>query len=255
VARRRRKRRVGRIPSPEFGCDESGFNELSKTYKNSPSIENYVKLRRENPDAEIEVSVIGGMEQLFYMEGELRRYGIDPLLAASTMDADPVAISEISLQLMEKLIHGRKLAKSGSTHLVRRGLAVPDKLIDWLITCSLDALSWNNYLHIPRDLIVLIRERLGGSNPEYARASHAHEQKINAACIGGQLKAQGVTPTFKILGNILGVAPSTVKRWFEPGEFEREIERWSYLVDKTGRPDSFGKPKESPLRRKDTAQR
>jgi hypothetical protein len=87
----------------ELGCDEDGFNELSKAYKDDPSIENYVKLRRGNPSAEIEVGVIGGMEQLMYMRRVLRRFGIDPQLVAGTMDADPDAISEISLQLMERL--------------------------------------------------------------------------------------------------------------------------------------------------------
>lgn len=218
-----------------YGSDDDGFNEFSMAYKKTPSIENYLKLRRENPSAEIEVGVLGGMEQLFYMERELQRYGVEPELVAGTLDADPAAISEISLQLMEKIIEARKLSKAGKTHLVRRGLAIPDKLVDWIITCSLDALSWNDDLHIPRDLIVLIRERLGGSNPEYARASHAHEQKGRAATIGGQLKARGITPTFKMLGDALGVAPSTVKRWFKPGEFERETDYWSRLCDKAGK--------------------
>jgi hypothetical protein len=175
-----------------FGSDGDGFNEFSKAYKKDPSIENYVKLRRESPDAEIEVSVIGGMDQLFYLENELRQYGIDPQLVAGVMDADPADIGEISLQLMEKIIEARKLSNAGESHLIRRGLAIPDKLINWVITCSLDALSWNDELYIPRDMIVLIRERLGGSNPEYERASKAHERKMNAAIIGGQLKAQGV---------------------------------------------------------------
>jgi hypothetical protein len=217
-----------------FGCDEDGFNEFSKAYKEDPSIENYVKLRRENPEAEIEVGVIGGMEQLVYMQHILARYGIDPQLVAGMMDADPGAMSEISLQLMEKLIEARKLKKSGETHSVRRGLAIPDKLVDWIITCSLDSLSWNDNLYIPRDLIVLVRERLGGPNPEYERASKAHESKGSAALIGGQLKAQGITPTFKMIGDILGVAPSTVMRWFEQGEFDIATERWSRRFDETG---------------------
>ena len=166
-----------------------------------------------------------------YMESELRRFGIDPDLAAGAMDADEAAISELSLQLMEEIIEAHNLSKAGETHLVRRGLAIPDKLIDWLITCSLDALSWNDKLEIPRDLIVLIRERLGGSNPEYEQASKANEKRMNAAIIGGQLKAQGVTPTLKILGKALGVAPSTVKRWFDKGELERETERWRRMFD------------------------
>jgi hypothetical protein len=82
--------------------------------------------------------------------------------------------------------------------VITQGLAIPDKLIDWIINCSLDSLSWHDDLCIPRDLIVVIRERLGGSDPEYKQASKAHELKGNAACIGGQLKAQGITPTFKL---------------------------------------------------------
>jgi hypothetical protein len=218
----------------EFGANKYGFNRFSKAYKKDPSIENYVKLRRENPAAEIEVGVIGGMEQLLYMQHVLRRFGIDPELVAGTMDADPDAISEISLQLLEKMIEARKLAKAGETQLGRRGRAIPDKLVDWIITCSLDSLSWNDTLHIPRDLIVLIRERLGGSKPEYEQASRSHERRRNAAIIGGQLKARGISPTFKMIGDLLDVAPSTVKRWFEPGEFQLETDRWSLRFDETG---------------------
>ncbi len=75
-------------------------------------------------------------------------------------------------------------------------------------------------MEIPRDLIVLIRERLGGPFPEYEVATQVHEKKTNAAFVGGQLLAQGRTPTFRLLGEIFGVSPSTVKRWFAPGEFE-----------------------------------
>lgn len=219
----------------QYGTDgDSGFNALSKAYKNDPSIENYLKLRREHPDGEIEVGVIGGLEQLFYMEAELRKFGIDPNLMAGALDADQASINELSLQLMEKTIEARRLAQAGETQLIRRGLAIPDKLINWIITCSLDAMSWSDNLEIPRDLIVLIRERLGGTNLEYEQASRANQQKMRAAFIAGQLKARGITPTLKTLGHTLGVAPSTVKRWFEDGELERETERWSCMFDQHG---------------------
>lgn len=216
------------------GDERGGFSALSRVYKDEPSIENYVKLRRANPDGEIEVAVVGGIDQLYYMEPELRKFGIDPYLVASIFDADQAAIGELSLQLMEKMIEAHKLTEAGETHLVRRGLAIPDKLINWLICCALDALSWNDDLEIPRDLIVLIRERLGGANSEYERGSRAHENKMNAAIIAGQLKAKGITPTLKILGDAIGVAPSTVKRWFADGEFERETELWGNLFDEHG---------------------
>ncbi len=231
-----------------------GFNAITKEYKRDPSLENYVRLRRKRPKAELEVAVIGGFEQLFYMQHVVDRYGIDIQLVAGVMDADPSAISEMSLILMDKIIEAKALAKKGETHLVRRGLAIPDKLIDWIICCSLDAFSWHDELHIPRDLIVLIRERLGGSNPEYEQASKAHEMKGNAAFVAGQLKAQGDNPTFKMLAEVFGVSPSTVKRWFGPGEFEKKRDFWASKFDSDGKlkPLLGGS---TPLRKKETAQR
>jgi hypothetical protein len=180
------------------------------------------------------------------MEGELRKYGFDPEMIASVLDADPEAISEVSLQIMEKLIEAKTLAKAGQTHLTRRGLAIPDKLVNWLIACMLDAVSWNDDLYIPRDLIVLIRERLGGSNPEYEQASRAHEMRSNAITVGGQLLARGITPSFRMISELFGVAPSTVKRWFPDGDFLAEAQRRSAWFDEQGklRPteEVFGRP-------------
>jgi hypothetical protein len=102
-----------------YGSGKNGFNEWTRAYKAAPSIENYIKLRRENPRAEIEVSILGGMEPLFYMEHELNRYGIDSDLVASVMDSDSEAISEISLQLMERIIEARQLSEAGRSHLAR----------------------------------------------------------------------------------------------------------------------------------------
>lgn len=213
----------------------NGVNEITKEYKGEPTIENYVRLRRANPNADIEVSVIGGFDSMFYMRSELERYGIDPELLGGVLDADPEAINEISLRLMEKMIEARQVEQSGETHLIRRGLAVPDKLIDWVICCSLDGLSWNDELTLSRDLIVLIRERLGGSNPQYEQEGVVRRNKHNAEMLAGQLKAQGVTPTFRSLGRLLGVAPSTVKRWFQPGELEQARDRWAKCFGEDGK--------------------
>jgi len=224
------------MEGPSFGSDDAGgFNGITKKYKANPTIENYVKLRRANPSAEIEVGVIGGFESMFYMREELERYGIDPDLLGGILDADQDAIGEISLRLMEKVIEARQIEKAGETHLIRRGLAIPERLVDWAICCSLDSLSWNDELTIPRDLIVLIRERLGGSNPQYEKEGEVRNNKLDAEMIAGQLMAQGVIPTFKILARALGVAPSTVKRWFEPGELEKARDRWAKAFDKDGK--------------------
>jgi hypothetical protein len=221
-----------------------GFNEITKKYKADPSIENYVRLRRGNPEAEIEISKVGGFESMFYMREELARYGIDPELLGGILDADQDAISEMALRLMEKIIEARDIAADGETHLIRRGLAIPEKLLDWVICCSLDALSWNDDLMIPRDLIVVIRERLGGSNLHYEKEGAIRQNKQNAGLIAGQLMARGVVPTFKIIGQALGVAPSTVKRWFGPGEFEQARDVYAKWFDKDGNLRPLGQHRE-----------
>ena len=91
----------------DFGCEEGGgFNALTRDYKRT--IEHYVHLRRAHPDAEIEVVVIGGFEQLTFMEAELRKHGFDPALVASGLDADPDAIDELSLQIMGRSDRSQK---------------------------------------------------------------------------------------------------------------------------------------------------
>lgn len=235
----------------DFGTDEGGgFNAISRSYKNDPTIEHYVKLRRENPDAEIEVSIVGGMDQLMFMEPELRKFSFDPQMVAGVLDADPEAISALSLQILERMIEARDLARSGQTHLTRRGLVVPDKLINWLIACMLDSLSWTDELYIPRDLIVLIRERLGGSNLEYEQASAAHQKRWSAIIVGGQLKARGIEPSFRMLAKILKVSPTTVMRWFPDGEFEEEIARVSTWFDENGQMRSLSDITRRPLQTK-----
>ena len=238
--------------SRSFGSAPSGgFNAVTKAFKQDPTIDTYLKLRREHPTAEIEVGIHGGIEQLYYIEPELARYGISATEFAGVFDADPETISKFSLFFMGKIIEARELKKAGETHLMRRGLAVPDKLIDWFITCSLDAMSWNDDLRMNRDLIVLIRERLGGPFVEYEMASDVHEKKGNAALIAGQLIAQGVKPSFRLIGKIMNVAPSTVKRWFGPGEFEAEVKVYESWFNPDGSFRGFG----NALQPKERAQR
>ena len=218
-----------------FGSDEGGgLNEASTIYKADPTLETYVRLRRSDPRAEIEVRVIGSFESMFYMRDEFERHGLDPELLGGLLDANVEAIGETALCVMEAMIAARQRERAGETQLASRGEAIPMKLVDWIICCALDGLSWNDDLQIPRDLIVLIRERLGGANPLYEKIGHVREMKSSAGLIAGQLKAQGHTPTFKLVGKIMGVAASTVMRWFEPGEFEKEAHKWSQLCDETG---------------------
>jgi hypothetical protein len=218
-----------------FAClGYGGCKRITEAYKRDPSSENYLNLRKEYPDKEIEVSFCCGLDQLCYMESELARYGISAEEFCLVLDANNSAISRYSLFFLEKIAEAKSLAEAGETHLARRGLAVPDKLIDWFITCALEAMSYNNRLKMNRDLIMLIRERLGGTTSEYLLRYRVHEKKQNAALIGGQLKAQGVQPSLRRIAEHMHVNPTTLMRWFEPGELEGEVERYAKWFNQDG---------------------
>lgn len=217
------------------GAEEDGsFSELSPTYKRNPTMETYLALRRAHPDAEIEISASGGLDTLFQIEPELRRYGFDPADIAGVLDANPDAISKVALQCMEKLIDAKELVAKGETHVVGRGMAVPQSLVDWIIVVALDGMSWADQLEIPRDLMVLIQNRLGGVRGKYYRNFELHERKQTALMIAGQMVARGDKPTIRGLARVLGVEASSVSRWFEEGEFERRSKEFASWFDEKG---------------------
>ena len=126
----------------EFGSRKDGrYNELSKSYKSEPSIENYVRLRRTDPAVKLRSALLAAWSSSSLWKLNSGSIGFDPAMIASVLDANTEAIGELSLQIMEKMVEAKNLAKGGQTHLARRGRAIPDKLVNWLIACMLDALS------------------------------------------------------------------------------------------------------------------
>lgn len=220
-----------------YGTAENGkgWNDETLEYKRSPSIEAYLKLRRDNPESEIEIATLGGIDALFAMREELEDHGFDPNIVVQTLDADHDAICKVSLQIMQKLTDKRELESKGESHLISRGKAVPDKLVDWLICVMLDALSWNDDLEIPRDLIVLIQHRIGGLSSSYRRAIQAHDGRRNAIWIGAQFIARKQELTLKGVAHVLGVSTSTVMRWFPEDSFHEECEEQAKFFDSDGK--------------------
>jgi hypothetical protein len=205
-----------------YGRDEEGnFNASSKAYKENPSIENYVRLRRLNPEDEIEVTVVEA--SLDAMLPELKKYGIDAPLFAGLFDGDPDSISEVSLLLMERLVERKELSKTGGTHLIRRGLAIPDKLVNYLIALMLDGLGWNDWLYIPGDLIVLVRERLGDCVHAYRKEAELYERPTEVIGAIAKLWNSGIPPTISLVAKELGYPTSTVMRWFGPGQLAKAL--------------------------------
>ena len=89
-------------------------------------------------------------------------------------------------------------------------------------------------MEMNRELIVLINARLVGTDPQYHRQIVSHELRENAVWIGAQLHGKDGTATIRTVAALLHVSPSTVSRWFQPGEFERECEYLSHAFKADG---------------------
>jgi hypothetical protein len=215
------------VPQRSSEKKPAGFNEITKRYKSNPTIENYVGLRRGSPNQEIQVATTGGLDFLFSHDRLIREIGIEPRVFAQALDADEQAQSDIALFLLEKLIERKNIINRGGSQVVSRGNAIGDALVNYLIGCMLDALDWTDDLTISRDLIVLIKFQLGAVDSEYVASTKMRERRQNARFIAVQIRDGGKTPTYRGIAKIMGVQPSTVKRWFPAGDLIEEAEKLS----------------------------
>ena len=106
--------------------------ERVAVYRKDPSIENYLQVRREFPEVEIQVGQFGGMDALFALEDTFASQGIDPKLVAGALDADEPSIDALSLRLLELLAARNALPKSGPGHIEKRRRAISDATVNYL---------------------------------------------------------------------------------------------------------------------------
>jgi hypothetical protein len=210
--------------------------ERAATYQKTPSLENYLRLRRDIPEVEIDVAMFGGLDVLFSIEPDLKKHGIDPDLVADAFEAYEPAIDLLTLQLMECLVARNNLPKSGPRHIDKRKEAIDDPLIDFLIVTMLEAMEWNKEytsLEIPSSLIVLIRDRLCGPNPGLRKGHLSKQTKLNAAFLAAQYfkPAGGETISVRKLADIAGVGRSTAERWLKDQSFQQSLENFRKVVE------------------------
>jgi predicted transcriptional regulator len=208
-----------------------GFSELSKAFKDNPTIEHYLELRRQNPGKLIEVATNWSLDWVFANEDRLTELGIEVEDVVGSLDADEAAASRLSLRLIELLVERRTREASGDTHLVGRGEAIADSLVNYLIAMMLDALDWTDRMIIPRDLIVLIKHQLRADVSIEARNMEVRHNRHSAVSIGAQLIKRGEPVSLGIVAKIMNVERSTVMRWFKDGDFLKEVEEWHAFTE------------------------
>lgn len=214
------------ILSKQHNRETGVWSELSLAFKDDPTLEQYLELRRANPGKLIEIATSWSLDWVFPNEKRLKAFGISVEDVVGSLDADEACASRLSLRLIELIVERRAREKSGETHLIGRGEVISDSLLNYLIAMMLDALDWNDSMIIPRDLIVLVKHQLGADTSAETRTMDVWQSRKNAIHIGAQLKKMGYPVTLGTVAETMKVERSTVMRWFKDGDFQLEVDDW-----------------------------
>lgn len=217
--------------SPQHNGVTGSFSDLSKAFKDNPTLEHYLELRRGNPGKLIEVSPSSYLSWVLANEERLEALGISTNDVVGCLDADEASASRLSLRLIELLVERRGREGSGETHLVGRGEAISDSLVNYLIAMMLDALDSNDNTIIARDLIVLIKHRLGAGVSVEDRTMEVRRNRRNALYVGAYLKKCGKPVSLGSVAQVLKVERSTVLRWFKGSNFQNEVDGWFRTIE------------------------
>jgi len=109
-----------------FGWSKERFRQLQRLailWRENPSLENYLAIRREFPELDIQIAMSAGIDPLFALEDKCRQHGIDPALVAGAMDGFEPKIDKLCLILMERIVAREKINGVGAHHCLHaRGI-------------------------------------------------------------------------------------------------------------------------------------
>jgi hypothetical protein len=232
VAERARK---GNELTKKLGLSEERLallKELVFGYEKNPTVANYLQIRHQFPEAEIQVGYFGGIEALFALEKEFASQGIDPMLIAGVLDGNELGIDALCLRLLELLASKDKLPNEGPGFIAKRRQAISDATINYLIVEILEGLERrDDSVRIPASLILLIRERLCGSNPDLHQSYLTRERFRQAVFNAGLNFPQTGKPiSIRKLAAAAGVSRATAARWRAHKDFPRFFEWGSNML-------------------------
>ena len=204
------------------------FKQVVVEFRRNQTIQNYLRVRRQFPEVEIQIGAFAGIDPLVMLENEFRKQGVDPELVAGSLDADEPSIDALCLRLMERMVEREKISKDEPGHMQKRRAAITDTMVNYLIVTILESLDWNEQeVRIPASLVMLIRHQLTGTKPDLHTVYLAKERLQNIA-ISVALNLQ---PNEKLsinkLASLAGIPRSTAARWLKDKEFKQwlEVER------------------------------
>lgn len=194
--------------------------EVTTAFKNRMTIQNYARLRRQYPQANIDIRMFNTLE-FAYADHGLDDFEIESGLLYEALTGNRPAICELSLTLLELIAAREQAERNGATHLVSRGIAISDAMVNQLINRMIDGLLDSEDPRLPTDLVILIRHQTGGVEYDWEKEEKARKRQSAATELAVDLALKGEVPTARVLAHALGVNPSTVVRWLPEGSLEQ----------------------------------
>lgn len=203
----------------------NSFTDAVVAYRENASIQNYLSIRREFPEVEIQVARFGGIEALFALEADFKDQGINPNLIAGALDGDEPSVDALCLRLLELISERDELPKNGPGYIERRRSAISDASISYLITTILEAYDWNEDVYrVPASLVVLIRHQLCGLRPDLEVEYKLREHKKNVAMAAARLLKPDERLSINKLKELAGISRTTAARWLGDPSFQRWLD-------------------------------
>jgi transposase len=136
------------------------------------------------------------------------------------LDDPDASIEELSSRLIELLVDKRKLSDEGPGYINRRHQAINEGLVNCLILIMLEAIDTHEWC-IPAPLMMLLRDRLCGPDPDLRRAYLSRPARSLAIRV---ISLEGDEISVRELAAITGVSKNTANRWLHDEDFKREVE-------------------------------
>ena len=218
--------RKGNELAKKLGWSEErlvSFKQLVLRYEKDPTIATYLQIRREFPEAEVEVRIFSGIDAPFKLEEKLAGQGFDPMLIVGALAAYEPDIDAVCLRLLELLDAKRNLPKEGFGFIEERRKAIGDATVNYLIVEMFEAIDrCGGSIRIPASLVVLLREQLCRSAPDLHQQYLAQQRFREAAFNAGLSFQQTGKPTsVRKLAAANGVSRGTAERWLADKHFQR----------------------------------
>lgn len=201
------------------------FTEAVVSYRREPTLSNYLRVREDFPEAEIQVGMFAGIDPLFALEDEFRQQGIDPELVEACWQSDEPSIDALCLHLIKKLVERDQISNKESGHLQKRRSAISDPLVNYLIVTILESIDWCECeVRVPASFVVLVRNQLTGMAPDLDTMYRAKERKKNLAIVAAQVLEPHEKPSIGKLATTFGIPRSRAERLLKDPEFTQWFE-------------------------------